>query len=279
MHALRVLALCRRLEQGNADLAIATAEMQCRAGDLPGAHAGFRLALALARQICDISGENSFSPRTGHPAHGTQDCSEADLIQAKKLVVSSSARHGMCLMEARRFREAASRFREALALDQVSRSGEEAAPSLAQLSVQFPARRCETLVRCEKGTRPRVILLFRWTCAGPGGHRLALGFGMRLRRELAWRGAGLFALAPHTADAGTVAPRSCACPPTRQTDRSIFLPSSHARRPWRQMGQQLARAARHWWVGRGCYSREPRASSSRLPRGGIRISTRPRGRP
>lgn len=121
MHALRVLALCRRLEQGNADLAIVTAEMQCRAGDLPGAHAGFRLAQALARQVCRISGENSLSPGTGHPADGTQDCSEADLIQAKKLVVSSSTRHGMCLMEARRFREAASRFREALALDQVSR--------------------------------------------------------------------------------------------------------------------------------------------------------------
>lgn len=117
MHALRVLALCRRLEPGSADLAIAIADMQCRAGDFPGAHAGFRLALALARQTC----RNVWPQPTGQSADRAQDCSATDIDQAKELIVASSARHGMCLMEARRFDKAAARFREALAVSPVRR--------------------------------------------------------------------------------------------------------------------------------------------------------------
>lgn len=110
--ALRVLALCGRLDKGHADLELAAAEIRCRTGDLAGALAGFRLASALARRRC---------PDYAAPSDRCS-CSENDLRDALGLMVSASARHGMCLMEARRFSDAAARFRDALALDSVSPS-------------------------------------------------------------------------------------------------------------------------------------------------------------
>jgi len=118
--ALRVLALCRRLDPSNAELALAAAEVHCRAGDLAGASAGFRLARALARLRCPDERSRSRGRPGAPPAHEARGCSNDDLRDAKELMVSSSARHGMCMMEARRFREAASHFREALTADPVS---------------------------------------------------------------------------------------------------------------------------------------------------------------
>lgn len=131
--ALRVLALCRRLDPSNAELVLAVAEVQCRAGDLEGARAGFRLARALARLRCADATSRDWPP--GRPSHETRGCSTDDLRDAKELMVSSSARHGMCMMEARRFREAASHFREALAAEPVSvRQGAHALPSASCLN-------------------------------------------------------------------------------------------------------------------------------------------------
>ena len=107
--ALRVLALCGRLDNGHADLALATAEMRCHAGDLAGAHAGFRLAGALAQRRC---------PDYAEPPDRRR-CPDLALSEALGLMVSASARHGMCLMGARRFGDAAKRFREALAFNSV----------------------------------------------------------------------------------------------------------------------------------------------------------------
>jgi hypothetical protein len=105
--ALRVLVLCRRLAGADANIELAAAGIRCRAGDLPAAHAGFRLARVLAGQLCPEDGKEG------------QGCPDADRRQALELMLATSARHGMCLMEARMFAYAAARFRDALAIDQV----------------------------------------------------------------------------------------------------------------------------------------------------------------
>jgi hypothetical protein len=106
--ALRVLVLCRRLAGADANIELAAAGIRCRAGDLPAAHAGFRLARVLAGQLCPEDAKEG------------QGCPDADRRQALELMLATSARHGMCLMEARMFAYAAARFRDALAIDQVA---------------------------------------------------------------------------------------------------------------------------------------------------------------
>ena len=113
--ALRVLALCKRLDSRSMDLDLAMAEMQCRSGKFVEAHARFRLVLARARQRCPEIALQSPS----RSMQGKRSCSETERNDALVLMISSNARHGMCLMEARRFGVAAAYFREALALDQV----------------------------------------------------------------------------------------------------------------------------------------------------------------
>lgn len=142
--ALRVMALCRRLENGNADIELAVADMHCRAGDLAGAHAGFKRAVALARQLCPEP--------TGRSTPDQSRCSQDELHEARGRLVSASARHGMCLMEARRFGAAAVRFRDALAIDQVR------APWLASHSKANRVRE-QAGERCSEITRARARLL------------------------------------------------------------------------------------------------------------------------
>ncbi len=112
--ALRVLALCRRLAGADANVELAAAGILCRTGHVPAAHAGFRLARALAGRLCPEIAQ----PRgQGASIHG---CPDAERRQARELMVAASARHGMCLMEARMFTPAAARFRDALAVDEVN---------------------------------------------------------------------------------------------------------------------------------------------------------------
>ena len=116
--AIRVLILCRRLTKANAEIELVVAEALCRKGNLAGAHANFRLARALAQRLCSKRAEGLSRGRDRHGG-GTHRCSDADWNHAQELMVASSARHGMCLMEARRFGDAAPRFRDALAIKQV----------------------------------------------------------------------------------------------------------------------------------------------------------------
>ena len=113
--ALRVLALCRRLAGADANVELAAAGILCRTGHVPAAHAGFRLARALAGRLC---------PEIAQPPQGREasrdGCPDAERRQARELMVAASARHGMCLMEARMFTPAAARFRDALAVDEVA---------------------------------------------------------------------------------------------------------------------------------------------------------------
>ena len=112
--ALRVLELCRRLAGADANVEVASAGILCRMGHVPAAHAGFRLARSLAARMCPEIAQ----PRgQGLSRHG---CSDAERRQARELMVAASARHGMCLMEARMFTPAAARFRDALAVDEVA---------------------------------------------------------------------------------------------------------------------------------------------------------------
>ena len=101
--ALRVLALCRRLDPSSLDLELAIAEMECRVGNILGAHGGFRRVVARARLLCEDATR----------------CTQNEQRDAHGLVVAGMSRHGMCLMEARRFGAAAGRFREALAIEPV----------------------------------------------------------------------------------------------------------------------------------------------------------------
>jgi len=113
--AMRVATLCRRLANGDIDVKLAAANLNCRAGDILGAHAGFLLVWALARKQCP-------DPDLKLARDGVsivRKCSEEELHDIQRWMVSSSASHGMCLMEARRFDLAAVRFRDALAIDQV----------------------------------------------------------------------------------------------------------------------------------------------------------------
>jgi hypothetical protein len=134
--ALRVLVLCRRLAGADANIELAAAGIQCRTGDLSAAHAGFRLARVLAGQLCPEDAKEG------------QGCPDADRRQALELMLATSARHGMCLMEARMFAYAATRFRDALAIDQVQ-------PSV------FGVRGCELI---DAGAGQATRRGMQWTC-------------------------------------------------------------------------------------------------------------------